>query len=74
MVDNSSEPTSPTRQWDSELTDWESEGGAPAPPNKVRCDVCGYRPGVSCTCGMTFAEKIKSVGIDAQALRIFHGN
>jgi hypothetical protein len=38
------------------------------------CLTCGYRAGVACTCGMTFAEKAKTVGIDAQALRILHGD
>jgi len=36
------------------------------------CDDCGFRAGVACKCGMTFAEKIKTVGIDKEALRIFN--
>ena len=36
------------------------------------CLICGFRAGVACKCGMTFAEKIKTVGIDAEALRIFN--
>lgn len=36
------------------------------------CAQCGRRKSVSCSCTMTFAERMKSIGIDRAALRRFH--
>jgi len=36
------------------------------------CVSCGRRRGTGCACGMTFAEKIKTVHLDEEALRIFN--
>ena len=36
------------------------------------CRDCGYRDKVACTCGMSFKDKIKLVGIDREALRKLH--
>ena len=36
------------------------------------CTCCGFRAGVACVCGMTFAEKAKTVALDEEALRIFN--
>lgn len=38
------------------------------------CRKCGHRAKVACTCGMTFAEKIRTVGVDEEALRKFHAD
>lgn len=60
-----------------EATEPRSGSSCQPPPTVDKygmCTVCGHRFKVSCTCGMTFAQKAKSVSIDAQALRIFHGN
>lgn len=38
------------------------------------CVCCGFRVNVACVCGMTFAERAHTVGIDREALRKFHGN
>lgn len=46
----------------------------PVPDEYGICQCCGYRVKVSCTCGMTFAERAKTVGIDHEALRRFHGS
>lgn len=45
----------------------------PAPDEYGRCVCCGHRYGVFCTCNTTFAERARSVSIDAEALRRFHG-
>lgn len=45
----------------------------PRPDEYGRCVCCGHRYKVSCTCNTTFAERARSVLIDAEALRRFHG-
>jgi hypothetical protein len=36
------------------------------------CTECSYKRDVACICGMTFAEKAKTVALDEEALRIFN--
>ena len=45
----------------------------PRPDEYGRCVCCGHRYKVFCTCNTTFAERARSVAIDAEALRRFHG-
>jgi len=36
------------------------------------CTCCGFRDKVACVCGLTFGEKVKTVALDEEALRIFN--
>lgn len=36
------------------------------------CTKCNRRRATACTCGMTFAERVKLIGLDEEALRIFN--
>lgn len=36
------------------------------------CAQCGRRKGVSCTCTMTFSERMESITLDLSALKRFH--
>lgn len=36
------------------------------------CSVCHYRDKVACICGLTFAEKIRTVKLDEEAFRRCH--
>lgn len=36
------------------------------------CTYCRRRRATACACGMTFAEKVKTIALDEEALRIFN--